>query len=68
LYPALIGKSMQETFLILIMRLSIMLLKEGVDIVTRAILNWFLRLINGHFNQTKIPWKIRKETSSILAV
>ena len=35
--PALIGKSMQETFSdIDLCRLSIMLLKEGVDIVTRA--------------------------------
>lgn len=35
--PALVGKSMQETFVdIDLCRLSIMLLKEGVDIVTRA--------------------------------
>src|SRR5208282_2905248 len=35
--PALIGKSMQETFADLdLCRLSIMLLKEGVDIVTQA--------------------------------
>jgi len=35
--PALIGKSMQETFSdIDLCRLSIMLLKEGVDIVTKA--------------------------------
>jgi 2-dehydropantoate 2-reductase len=35
--PALIGKSMQETFADLdLCRLSIMLLKEGVDILTRA--------------------------------
>ena len=35
--PALIGKSMQETFSdIDLCRLSIMLLKEGVDMVTRA--------------------------------
>ncbi len=35
--PALIGKSMQETFADLdLCRLSIMLLKEGVDIITKA--------------------------------
>ena len=35
--PALVGKSMQETFAdIDLCRLSIMLLKEGIDIVTRA--------------------------------
>ena len=35
--PALIGKSMQETFSDMdLCRLSIMLLKEGVDIVTQG--------------------------------